>query len=109
MATSKREYDMITLDEDLLTLRQAAQLIPSRSGRPIDVSSIWRWTLRGIKGKRLESVSLGGQKYTSRQALARFVSAINPSMEATAPAARTHAQRASGSVRAGEQLTRAGI
>ena len=43
----------------------------------VDVSTAWRWTLRGVRGHVLESFNLGGRKFTTRQAFARFVARIN--------------------------------
>jgi Protein of unknown function (DUF1580) len=43
----------------------------------VHVSTVWRWALRGVKGHRLESFSLGGRRYTTREAFARFVAATN--------------------------------
>lgn len=43
----------------------------------VSLSTCWRWTLRGIKGYRLESFSLGGRKFTTRQAFERFIACTN--------------------------------
>ncbi len=48
---------------------EASKVIP---GRP-NVSTIWRWFTRGIKGVKLETVLVGGRRYTSHEAIARFV------------------------------------
>ncbi|MGD9719773.1 MAG: DUF1580 domain-containing protein [Pirellulales bacterium] len=54
--------------EHLLTLAEAAQLLP---GRP-SVSTLWRWRQKGVRGRRLETVLIGAKPYTSREALGRF-------------------------------------
>lgn len=54
--------------EQLLTLADAAKLLP---GRPSSCA-IWRWRTKGVRGRKLESLSLGGRVYTSREALQRF-------------------------------------
>ena len=54
--------------ETLITLAEAAKLIP---GRP-SACSIWRWRTRGVKGRKLECVKIGGRAYTSLEAIARF-------------------------------------
>ena len=61
------------LSDDVVTLAQAAKLLPKRRGnkRP-HVSCVYRWTTSGCKGVTLESVQVGGTRCTSRQALARF-------------------------------------
>jgi hypothetical protein len=59
------------LNEALLTFADASKMLP---GRP-SISSIWRWRTSGIRGQRLESVLIGGTRYTSREALQRFIAA----------------------------------
>ena len=54
--------------EQLLLLSEAAASLP---GRP-SVATLWRWRTRGARGRRLESVVLGGKVFTSREALQRF-------------------------------------
>lgn len=43
----------------------------------VSPATVWRWCLRGSNGHRLESVLLGSRRYTSREALDRFVGATN--------------------------------
>ena len=61
--------------EEMLTLPQAAKELPGREGRRgINVSTVWRWCKRGVQnGVRLESVVVGRTRFTSRQALQRFI------------------------------------
>jgi hypothetical protein len=61
--------------EKLLPLSELAKLIPARDGRPIRVGTVRQWTLRGVRGVRLEAVRVGGRKMVSREALRRFVEA----------------------------------
>ena len=64
---------MIDLDqESLLSYRDAAAFLPKRNGRRIHVSSLYRWATRGIRGVILETLQVGGCRYTSKQALQRF-------------------------------------
>jgi hypothetical protein len=49
----------------------------------VSVTTAWRWCLRGIKGHRIENFSLGGRRYTSREAFARWVAATNGEPAAT--------------------------
>jgi hypothetical protein len=75
--TEKPKLDQIKaklnlLTEDAISLPQAARELP---GKP-DPSTLWRWTTRGVRGIRLETVRIGaGRIYTTRQALSRFVAA----------------------------------
>lgn len=45
-------------------------------GRP-HVSTRWRWALHGVRGQRLESVVVGGVRYTSHEAVRRFLQRLN--------------------------------
>jgi hypothetical protein len=40
----------------------------------VSVPTAWRWSTRGVKGHTLETLSVGGRKYTTREAFSRFVS-----------------------------------
>ena len=60
-------------DEKLLTISQAAKEIPSR---PCS-RSVWRWADSGINGIRLETIRIGAKRYTSREAISRFISKLN--------------------------------
>lgn len=55
-------------DPDLLSLREAAEVVP---GSP-SPSTLWRWAMRGHKGVRLEHLCIGGKLFTSRRALQNF-------------------------------------
>ncbi len=85
---------MVSLSESLLTLSAAAREMPnSRGGRGVNVSTLWRWVQRGSHGVRLESVMIGGIRYTSREALERFVAATTAAADGTAIPTRTSRQR----------------
>ncbi len=58
--------------EGLLTAHTAARTLPTRPHH----STIYRWFRRGSRGVRLESVMLGGTRYTSREALQRFAERV---------------------------------
>lgn len=72
--------------ETLLSLRDAAKSLP---GRP-HISTIFRWRRVGVRGVRLETCRIGGRRFTSVEALNRFLIAINePDAKAqTAPRSR---------------------
>lgn len=61
------------LTEDLLSMSQAARELPNRP----NVSTLWRWANRGLKGNKLQVIRIGGRTLTSRQALTRFLRATN--------------------------------
>jgi hypothetical protein len=91
------------LAEDRLTLSQAARLLR------LHVGTIHRWRLRGCRGVRLETALLGGIRYTTRQALDRFVAATTAAADGVAPAPRTPAQRERAIAAAERELAAAGI
>jgi hypothetical protein len=59
------------LAESLLSLSEAGRTLPQRPS-PV---TMWRWSRRGIRGIRLESILIGGRRFTSREALGRFIAA----------------------------------
>jgi hypothetical protein len=61
------------LTEQLQTLAQAAQEMP---GGAIHPSTIHRWHHEGCRGVLLETVLRGGVRYTSKEAVQRFVAAV---------------------------------
>src|SRR5947208_1991902 len=78
--------------ESLVTFADARQYIP---GRP-HVSQVYRWAMRGLRGVRLEWVQVGGRRFTSREAIDRFISAMTAAAKGEAlppPAASTAARR----------------
>jgi hypothetical protein len=64
--------------EELLSLRDAARLLPARRrGKRPSLSCMYRWCKVGCRGAVLESVNVGGTRCTSRQALGRFIQSLN--------------------------------
>ncbi len=61
----------IDLERDRLTLTEAAQLLAK------DLSTIWRWCLRGVRGRKLASFVIGGRRYVYRDDLDDFLAAQN--------------------------------
>jgi hypothetical protein len=98
------------LDENLLSLREAALRIPGRvPGKHINVSQLHRWTTRGLHGVVLETLFLG-QKLTSAEALERFAAEVHrrklgiPGVQLSAPSASPSTRCLSAAERAGEEL-----
>ncbi len=67
--------------ERLLSMPQACREI---HGRP-SIRSLWRWINQGVNGVRLESVLIGSRRYTSSEAIARFVEACSAGSQSAAP------------------------
>lgn len=57
-----------------LTLPAACQWLGERTGKVPATSTMWRWTLRGVRGGvRLESFRIGGTTYTTPAMIRRFI------------------------------------
>jgi hypothetical protein len=102
-------YEAITmcdiLSERLLTLPETARLLPGH----VHVSTIHRWRLRGAKGIKLETVLIGGRRYTSREAVARFAAAVTAARDGLPPLLRTPKQREKAIAQSERELKAAGI
>ena len=78
--------------EQLLTLEQAARSLPGH----VAPSTIWRWYRVGLRKIRLETVIIGGKRFTSSESLSRFAAALTAASESTIasdPALETPPQR----------------
>jgi len=63
--------------EKLITLGQAASLVPARGRRRTAAVSVWRWTTKGFRGVHLEAVRRpSGDWLTSAEAVGRFLARI---------------------------------
>lgn len=63
--------------DDLVNLHDLPDLLPvSRRGKKTHVSTVLRWALHGSRGHILETVSVGGSRYTTRAAVAKFCAAV---------------------------------
>lgn len=70
---------MIDKSEKLMSLQEAARYVNGRFCRgekKLHVSTLFRWASRGVKGRKLETVSIGSLKATSEEALNRFFSPV---------------------------------
>jgi hypothetical protein len=64
-------------DESLIALSTVPSLLPpSAVGKPVNLSTIFRWVMKGVRGVRLEALRAGGRWYTSESALRRFTSRL---------------------------------
>jgi hypothetical protein len=61
------------VNDRLIVLAEVPKILPRKSGgKRLNLSTVYRWVQRGVNGKRLEAVRLGGVYYTSSEALQRF-------------------------------------
>jgi hypothetical protein len=62
----------ISKNEQLITLVEATKMLPRVGGKRINVSTLWRWCKKGLRGCNLEYVRVGQKIATSSEALNRF-------------------------------------
>ena len=67
--------------ENLIPVKDIPRHAP---GRP-HIATGWRWIKRGCRGVRLETVLVGGRRFTSTEAIARFVEATTAAADGTYP------------------------
>ncbi len=73
--------------ERAITLAEVPKHLPKRRGKKVHYSTVYRWVTKGSRGQVLESVMVGGIRYTTIEAVARFLSASPIKKTAAAPTA----------------------
>jgi hypothetical protein len=53
------------------------RILPTKEGKGLHIGTLHRWRIQGLRGTRLESIKIGGQWYTSLEALQRFFDAVS--------------------------------
>jgi len=88
----------------LLAPAQACKAFPGG----ISLPTYWRYIgPRGVRGVRLESFICGGKRWTSKEAIVRFIDAQNPDEQTVAVITASQRQRQSEAAR--QALQEAGI
>ena len=101
--------------ESPLSLIQAARLLPhGRGDRPVTLSCVLRWILRGARSPsgewvRLGALRIGGRWITSREALQRFAEELTPPLTGSQCTGRSPRQKAVAADRAGRELEHLGM
>lgn len=90
--------------ESLIPFQQAAREIP---GQP-SISTLHRWRMSGVRGRKLETVLVGGIRFTSKEAIRRFIEAGQPP-ESPLPRPRSAGRRTKDSQAARDELGRLGV
>ena len=98
-----------TSSEELLTLAQAARRDRPPDTRPLAPSTMWRWHSKGIAGARLETVCMGGTRYTSVEALQRFFDAVTLARSTQGVAQEPNAEPGTRSAAIKKRLQEAGL
>jgi hypothetical protein len=65
--------------QNALSINEIAKLVP---GRP-HTATIWRWITRGVKGRKLASITVGGRRLVTLAALEEFLFAPTSSATTT--------------------------
>jgi uncharacterized protein DUF1580 len=71
-----------TASETLIPLNAAASLIPGCPHK----QTLHRWRIHGVRGRKLETVLVGGRVFVSREAITRFMSDASAVQEAASHA-----------------------
>lgn len=91
--------------ETLLSITEAAKRLP---GRP-NITTVWRWRNRGVRGVKLETILSGGRRFTSTEAIARFQQAVTAASDGVAVQPSTPRQREAAIDRAEKRATELGV
>jgi len=55
-----------------VTLKDACRYLPRRNGKKVHYATVYRWATKGARGRVLETTMVGGVRYTTMEAIARF-------------------------------------
>ncbi|HWB11540.1 MAG TPA: DUF1580 domain-containing protein [Pirellulales bacterium] len=91
--------------ETPLSLTEAAKFAP---GRP-HLATVWRWCQRGVRGIKLETIVVGGRRFTTVEALERFITRTTAAANREPASVRTPRQRQRAIEAAEAALARDGI
>lgn len=61
--------------EDLVSFNDARCAFPGRDR--LSLATLHRWRLHGVRGTKLETILIGNRRFTSKQAIARFIANQN--------------------------------
>ncbi|MBI1347224.1 DUF1580 domain-containing protein [bacterium] len=63
------------------------RLTPAQASRLLDthIATTWRYMLHGVRGVRLESWLVGARRYTTAEAVERFLQRLNADTASAAP------------------------
>ena len=91
--------------ESILAVRDIPEHVP---GRP-HIATCWRWIYHGVRGVKLATIVVGGRRFTSKEAIERFIEASTATADRTPIPARTARERRRAIEQAERELAAAGI
>ena len=86
--------------ETIIPLNESPRHLP---GNP-HVGTIYRWTLKGVRGVKLETILRGGRRFTSIESLTRFIERTTAAGDGAREGARTPRRRMAAIERAEAEL-----
>ena len=92
-------------NETVIPIAEAPHQIP---GRP-SLATVWRWVLCGTRAGKLESVLIGGRRFTSLESIQRFARQSTAAADGDTPPARTPRQQERAIIAAERECEQAGI
>lgn len=92
MAIDKQRIINIVRDK-LIPFADVPNMLPKKNGKKLNLSTIYRWHQRGLKGVRLEAVQYGGTLATTEVALNQFFHDLTAATEGRKPVIETPARR----------------
>lgn len=93
--------------ETVVSFSDARSAVPGIDRR-VSLATLHRWRLNGVRGVKLETVLIGGLRYTSREAIVRFIALQNADDTPAVPAI-TPIQRRKQSEAARVELQKMGV
>jgi hypothetical protein len=59
--------------ERAIPLSDVPRYVPKRRGKKVHYSTVYRWTTKGARGRNLDTFLSGGLRYTTIEAVRRFL------------------------------------
>ncbi len=60
-------------NEKAIPLSEVPRHVPRRRGKKVHYSTVYRWATKGARGRVLDFVMVGGIRYTTLEAIERFL------------------------------------
>ncbi len=70
--TNAQSLLRIGSNEELITLTEAAKLLPKINGKRPAICTLWRWCRKGLRGVFLQYIRVGRKICVTRRAMLRF-------------------------------------
>lgn len=75
----QNEFDL--RKETLVAISDVPDMLPRRRGKKTHYQTVWRWAKNGSRGLVLETIRIGHIRYTSLEALERFLKTRSPLLQ----------------------------